>query len=139
MATDATRANYEGVPRDAAWGLRIGPIERRDALTAIRAQRGPVIVDYPEHGIGGGVVRRVVGYVHELGVCEYGEHSTVFAFVAANAPPVALGDGMLFPAAAVLDLAPDGWTAERDAAGLDLHLLDGDVRLVFCQPALATP
>jgi len=115
---------------DKARGVWFGPVDREEALNAIRSHDLSVVVDYPERGFAGGATRRVIGYVHEIGVAEDDDdRSTVFAI---SNEEVLLGQGMIYPGALVLDLTAAGWTADRYTAGLDLRFSGGAVvRLIF--------
>jgi len=62
---------YASERLEEARGPYIGPVDRDEALTAIRGHMtGPVLIDYPERGFAGGETRHVSGWQRELGGIE---------------------------------------------------------------------
>jgi hypothetical protein len=98
-------------------GVYIGPVDRDEALEAIRAHHaGPLPIDYPERGFIGGDIRRAKGWMSEVGLeSDDSDHTDEFAFYP-DEGEVPLGTGMLYRDALVLDLVSSpgrSWEAER--------------------------
>jgi hypothetical protein len=145
---------YDAEQLEEARGPYIGPVERDEALAAIRRHRtGPVVILYPERGFAGGEWRLASGWQNELGgiaalpdepintpleprdePIEEPSGSGIFAFSPQQSIP--LVTGVAYEEAFVLDLSGEEWTAERYTDGLDVRFKDDlIVRLVFWHEA----